>query len=246
MKTLGVDLASADTTTAACLVDWNGCSPLIEGVYERNVSDEMIVELARGADVTGVDAPFGWPRPFADAITSYAAGHPWPRERPVGLWLRLTDMRTQAVSGGRPPLSVSSDRIARPAERAARLLTLLGEEERAARRDGSDDVIEVYPAGALRCWGIDASGYKHPTASSIRDRIVTEISDGLALTMSGPQRQVLAATDHALDALVAALVARAFSLRRVVGPTNDERSIALVEGWIYLPSGPLAELRVSA
>jgi len=196
------------------------------------------------SNVTGIDAPFGWPRRFAQTIAAYAAGAPWPRQRPEGLWLCVTDQRAQQIAGGRASLSVSSDRIARPAERAARLLTLLGRSEVAAARDGSDGVIEVYPAGALRCWGIPTKGYKRPGGAVARDHIVIAIETGLSLELSAAIRSTLVATDHALDALVAALVARGFQVERVIGPSSDEeRAAAAIEGWLFLPLGQLAELR---
>jgi len=243
MRTLGVDLASADRTTAACMVEWDDGPPRVGALFERDVTDSRIVELARGAGVTGIDAPFGWPMPFVEAVAAYAAGAPWPRHRPAGLWLRRTDHRAQRTSGGRAPLSVSSDRIARPAERAARLLTLLGTEGRAVRRDGSDGVIEVYPAGAMRCWDISVDRYKRPDGTDARDRIITAIVDALDLRLSPSDRAAFVRSDHALDALVAALLGRAFHVGLVVRPTADEQRTAAIEGWLYLPTGVLTELR---
>lgn len=195
MRTLGIDLASAIANTAACVVEWEGGPPRVTALLGRDVDDDSIVRLATQADVTGIDAPFGWPRPFVDTIAAYASGAPWPRIRPEGLWLRTTDERAYAISGGRAPLSVSSDRIARPAERAARLLTLLGSDDRAAARDGSDNVIEVYPAGALRCWGISVDRYKRPEAISARAAIVEAIAEGLALGITDEDRISLSAPD---------------------------------------------------
>ena len=48
--------------------------------------------------------------------------------------------RLDHAAGGRPPLSVSSDRIARPAVRAAMLLSRLGPAGRSAARDGTDGI----------------------------------------------------------------------------------------------------------
>jgi predicted nuclease with RNAse H fold len=243
IRTLGVDLASADTTTAACIVDWERGGPRLSLLRARDVSDDAIVEFAREATVTGIDSPFGWPRPFTDAIAAYAAGAAWPRQKPEGLWFRLTDVRAQAIAGGRPPLSVSSDRIARPAERASRLPSLLGTRDGAARRDGADGVIEVYPAGALRCWGMATDGYKRPDGSAVRMKITDSIVEQVGLSLSATHRAALIATDHAIDPLVASLVARAFGLHRVVAPMADEQLLAVIEGWLYLPTGSLDDLR---
>jgi predicted nuclease with RNAse H fold len=242
MRTLGVDLASAITNTAACVLEWDDGPPRLGLLVGRNVSDDDIVAMAREVETTAIDAPFGWPQPFAKAIAAYRGGRPWPRRRPEGLWLRQTDEHAMAVAGGRPPLSVSSDRIARPAERAARLLTLLGVGGRAAGRDGSDDVIEVYPAGALRCWGIATAGYKRPDGVAARTQIVEAITSDLDFVLIDEERNALVATDHAVDALVASLVARAFALGRVHRPADGELTLARVEGWLYLPIGGLGDL----
>jgi hypothetical protein len=151
-------------------------------------------------------------------------------------------MRAQTITGGRAPLSVSSDRIARPAERAARLLTLLGTHGEGARRDGKDGVVEVYPAGALRCWGIPVEGYKRPAATQAREAIVEAVSDAVNLRLRSEDRAALSLTDHATDALVAAVVARAFQQGRVLAPTEGERAAAAIEGWLYLPTGSLDDL----
>ena len=47
----------------------------------------------------------------------------------------------------------------------------------------------------------------------------------------------------ALDALVAALVARAGALGRVDLPAADQTEVALIEGWIWMPdAGALGQL----
>lgn len=240
--TVGIDLASSDRNTAACAITWGHDRPRLTLLQGRDVTDDRIVTLARGAQVIGIDAPFGWPEAFTAATASYAAGAAWPRKKPDGLWLRLTDERAW-VATGKLPLSVSSDRIARAAERAARLLTLLGTGDQAARRDGSDNVIEVYPAGALRCWGIATAGYKQPAGYPEREDIVTTIEEALALEVPDEARPALVATDHAVDALVAAIVARAFQVKQVLMPTTDEVDAARKEGWLYLPSGSLSTMR---
>ena len=241
MRTLGIDLASAAATTAACAVEWGDGPPRLVELRQANVSDHDIVALAKTATVTGIDAPFGWPRPFARAVAAYDAGKAWPGERSDALWFRTTDVRARAMAGGRPPLSVSSDRIARPAVRAARLLADLGP-GRPAARDGADGIVEVYPAGAMRCWSLVAEGYKRPDAIEVRAVLVAGLVAAIGLVATDADRLTLSLTDHAVDALVAALVARAFSLGLVVRPEPDIEDLARVEGWLFLPTGSLADL----
>jgi predicted nuclease with RNAse H fold len=241
-RTLGVDLASADRNTAAALVDWDDGPPQLVRLVDSNVSDRLIVELATASDVVAIDAPFGWPLPFARELAAYVAGEPWPDTLPEGLWYRLTDTRTTEIAGGRAPLSVSSDRIARPAERAARLLTTLGRDSHAAARDGSDGVIEVYPAGALRTWGIETGDYKRPSGAVAREQIVASLMHATRLVVDPETRAQLTAIDHPVDALVAALVGRAFALGLVHRPVGQEVPIARLEGWIHLPTVHPSEL----
>lgn len=110
MRTLGVDLASATSNTAACIVEWDEGAPRLDLLLGGNVDDDTIVRLSATVDVTGIDAPFGWPRPFADVIWAYAAGEPWPRQRPEGLWLRRTDERAKVVASGRAGAAVGVER----------------------------------------------------------------------------------------------------------------------------------------
>lgn len=102
MRTLGVDLAAGDRNTAAALIARDG-HPRLEELWPRDVSDHLIVELSSRVDVVAIDAPFGWPIPFAARIGAYARGTAWPRVKSEDMWLRRTDERAQAIAGGRAP-----------------------------------------------------------------------------------------------------------------------------------------------
>ena len=102
--------------------------------------------------------------------------------------------------------------------------------------------LEVSPAGALRHWGIDVGDYKARGARETRERIVRNILESLRFA-SDPQLVVsLALTDHGTDALVAALVGRAFARGTSFRPAEDEAALAQIEGWIHMPMGALGEL----
>src|SRR5262249_19256695 len=91
-----------------------------------------------------------------DASTgAWPATAPQPGKSPKELQFRATD-RFVYERTKRWPLSVSSDRIAIPAMRAAALFTRLAEKADSVARDGSGKVVEVYPAVALRIWGLNA------------------------------------------------------------------------------------------
>jgi hypothetical protein len=49
-------------------------------------------------------------------------------------------------------------------------------------------------------------------------------------------------SDHALDAVIAALNARAAALGHATAPSTDQVAAARTEGWIALPTGSLADL----
>jgi predicted nuclease with RNAse H fold len=239
MRTFGIDLASQPALTAGCLIDWRD-RPLVIDVI-RPLTDDAIVRLARDplVSVTAIDAPFGWPRVFVDAVHRYDQGEPFSEE-PGDLWLRRTDRHVLKTTRRRP-LSVSGDRIAYPAVRAARLLTRLGP-GRPARRDGSDRVIEVYPAAAMMKWGVVPGRYKPRDAVEVRRTLADTLVAALPGLDLGAHRETLAATDHAIDALIAAFVARAFALGQAGRFDEKEVGSAAAEGWIWLPDHPIAAL----
>jgi predicted nuclease with RNAse H fold len=225
VPTLGIDLAAQPRTTASCEIDW------VTGdvACATRVGDEALLRAARAAldadGIVAIDAPFGWPTPFVEAVGRQHAGGLFGTASGRALRLRTTD---QLISG-RPPLSVSADRIAVVAFRAARLLDALGP----VRRDGSDRIMEVYPAAALRRWGLQLPHYK--VNREARGRIVAAISAALPSLEQAQWAATCRASADALDAFVAALVGRAKHLGLVDALPPEQAGIALVEGWIWLP-----------
>ncbi|MCA9546149.1 MAG: DUF429 domain-containing protein, partial [Myxococcales bacterium] len=130
-------------------------------------------------------------------------------------------------------LSVSTDLIGVPALRCRGLLARLGVHD----RSGDGRVFETYPAGALQQWGLRSTGYKGAQGRPIRQRMLAQL-EGLApwLVLNEEARALIAASDDALDALVAALNARACQLGWTLGPADEaDRAAASREGWIHLP-----------
>jgi predicted nuclease with RNAse H fold len=232
VRTLGVDLASQDRNTAICVVDWE--RRRVESL-RVGVGDAAIVALLREGMPAGIDAPFGWPAAFVAALASWTDSdrwtEPWTPETQRLLRLRETD-RWIASTIGKWPLSVSADSIAMCAMRAATLLHAAGVKERV-----NGPVYEVYPGAALRRWGLAAKGYKRDAA--VRARLVD------ALGVDGADRDALARSDHALDALLSAMVARAAALGLTEPPPDDlDPAVIAREGWIHLPRvGSLSALR---
>lgn len=237
MRTLGIDLSTAETQTAACALHWDGVEGRDLGGPPRvGLTDGALLAAMAEADRVGIDAPFGWPDPFRVAIDAWSERGEWlagPERGP--LRLRRTDLL--AVQPGSRPMSVSADRLGATAMRGAHLLA----EHHLARGEPLDRVgghaLEVYPAGAFAAWGYaDARRYKEPGAGELRRRLAERLQDDADLELGEATVAACAASDHALDALVCALVTRAaaLGLTRPVPPDEDAARIAR-EGWIHLP-----------
>ncbi|MFD1659012.1 DUF429 domain-containing protein [Streptomyces caeni] len=254
--TVGVDLAASARRTAVCRVEW-GYRDLLAARFLVPEGDEELLGLVRSAGKTGLDCPLGWPSDFVATVMAHHRGERLPpparfRERADGrpgldaLRFRLTDDLTWKATGTRPPLSVSTDLLGVVALRAAYLLDALAATGMPVPRDGSGPVAEVYPAAALRRWGIRVTrSYKNatPEARTVRERIIGSLEAGLGLPLPEPVRAWCADSHDHLDALLCALVARAVQVGDTAWPgTDDERAAARTEGWIHLPGTDLAAL----
>lgn len=236
MITGGVDLASQNPKTAVCLLTWAEGRASVDQLT-LGANDEAILELIAASDKVGLDVPLGWPIAFAQAVGAAIDG-PWPatyRHADNSAYrLRRTDLWLWRALKSSPPLSVSADRIALPAMRAA---ALLSRQDSIAPRDGSGSVVEVYPAAALRRWGFASRRYKGGENLVARTTLVAdflrETRDWLAL--SSTHEQLCVASDDAFDALICALVARAAATQRVEAIPPEDRASALREGWIAVP-----------
>jgi predicted nuclease with RNAse H fold len=235
--TLGIDLAARPKTTAACLLEWSRRRDLVLVESARGLDDDALLDLARRADYVGIDCPFGWPDAFVDRIGAHHRFEPLSGSgSDPDLRLRRTDRVVHGLIG-RAPLSVSTDRIGTVALRCIGLLEALGGPE--LDRSGLAGVAETYPGGALTCWGIDHRGYKRPgdAAAGRRAAIAGSLTDGLGVSVVVPTL-----TDDDLDSFICALLARAVALGQTTPIPDPEVDRARREGWIHLPTGPLADL----
>jgi hypothetical protein len=248
MVTVGVDLAGRTGITGVCRVTW-GRRAVVELLPARH--DDDLLGAMRSADRTGLDSPLGWPAAFVALLTAHGTGVELPAlahyaacadGRP-GLGNAFTHRLTDDVAwkltgaGRQRPLSVSADKLGVVAIRAAGLLARLAEGGPPVPRDGSGPVAEVYPAFALIQWGLAPEGtYKGKGADAARSRILAGLEVGLDLDLPDRVRDRCVASDHALDALISAVVARAVACGMTHAPTTeDERAMATVEGWMHLP-----------
>jgi len=255
--TVGIDLAASARRTAVCRMEWPD-EGAVTAEFVVPPTDEDLSALIRAADKTGLDCPLGWPSSFVATVVAHHQGVRLPpaarfEARADGragldpLRFRLTDDLTWKATAMRPPLSVSTDLLGVVALRAARLLDALAAADVPVPRDGSGLIAEVYPAAALRLWGIrPGRSYKNagPESREVREYVVSSVEEGLGLALPAQVRATCLDSHDHLDALICALVARAAQLGGTRRPdTADERAAARQEGWIHLPGGDLAGLR---
>jgi hypothetical protein len=266
---MGIDLAAQPENTAVCLLAWPGGEPpelltLVRGRSEDEspLGDKWLSATASGlrrehaGEVTkvGIDDPFGWPVAFLDALAAHRDGPVWPlpiEEPTLDLRYRATDEFVHELPFvNRRPLSVSADRIGVPAMRCAAILAHIADlsDSREVARDGSGLCCEVYPDPALRFWtdegqaGLAGASYKRPKNSKARVALLEAIRSQLPIRDSGGRLSAVEREDDYLDALVCALVARAAELDLTHRPDEEQRKLAVIEGWIHVPSAPLAAL----
>lgn len=271
-RTLGIDLASQPKNTAACEIEWEDGRGRVVSLEHGNLSDEILLAkmLQPGVSKIAIDAPFGWPQPFLQAITGYSRTGEWPirpddRTQRAKLYLRETDREVRRVTsapdeeGGPPlrakqPLSVSTDKISIPAMRCAGILAEFSRRTGGpVDRSGGNRVVEVYPDASLRQWhllprewDVAGVGYKGNEAAALERRaelaarITAALEDRLPLA---EHEAACAASDDVLDALVCALVARAAGTGLTIPVPEKLADVARAEGWIHLPErGSLGRL----
>lgn len=217
MRTVGVDLASKPARTAACVIAWGTEGAMVE-YLRAGVDDDQLKRLVADAEKVGIDVPFGWPDDFVASVSAHHRGDIWPGANDPELRLRQTDKFVWRETK-KQPLSVSSDRLAVPAFRAARLLS-----EWRADRTGAGRFVEVYPrAGRAR---FDLG----------RTRSIEELQERTPwLTLTLEQMTTCDESNDCFDALIAALVARASALGLCEEIPAELLETAEREGWIALP-----------
>ena len=243
MLSVGIDVASQDARTAICSIRWEDGRAENEPLGSPGASDSEIRHCIDSADRVGVDIPLGWPSDFVEAVVRHHRGEAWPaddsaaamtslRLRETDRWLTLRARRPGEPRARCHPMSVSSNLIAIPAMRMARVLGPVD-------RSGMGTVIEVYPAAALFVWGLPFRRYKgvQPDRRAVRHELVQRLR---ALTpwlraARAEDWERIKENDHELDALVAALVAKAKDAGLCDESYDATSHNARMEGWIALP-----------
>lgn len=235
MRTLGIDLAAQAKGTLLCQLLWEADGVSIEALRrnEEHHSDEDLRTAMANPDVDaiGVDVPFGWPDAFVALMKGEPSVASWQEKGSRRLRLRETDIFWADSSLKLTPMSVTMDRIAAPAMRW-RLLTSKGVPTNA---------MEVYPAAALKCWELPSQGYKQLEQRPAREKLVDALVAALRMAPS-EHLDVMRSEADALDAFVAAVVARAAALGRTQPPPSDLVEVVAREGWIHVPTCSLRAL----
>lgn len=241
--TVGIDLAAAATGTAIAALRWEAGAAVVEDLV-TGADDEAVLRWMQHPDgAIGIDCPFGWPAAFVDLVADHTTRTlRAPADRSDG-WrreyvLRETDRHVHATTGLRP-LSVAADYIGHVAIRLAALIAELDPSVDSSL-DGSGAIAETYPAAALLTWGLPHRGYKGAANQTARDAIVDGLLASAPWLELGHHVEVVRASDHALDAVLCALVARA--RQRGLTELAADVDLARREGWIHVPTGPLSAL----
>jgi predicted nuclease with RNAse H fold len=106
-------------------------------------------------------------------------------------------------------------------------------------RTGKGAIAEVYPAASLKIWGLPWRGYKTAKNRAALGEVVDGLLAAAPWLRLGEYEHLCRRSDHVLDAVVAALAARAVALGTA---TVADREVARSEGWIALPTQPLSAL----
>lgn len=242
MLTAGVDLAARPAGTGLAAVRWESGRAKVETLVV-GADDDAVVAIALTADRTGVDVPLGWPEDFVAALQAHRHGDQ-ARFVYADAWTRLayreTDMFVRETFGVRP-LSVSTDRLGLTALRASAIQARLRDAGVPVDRAGDGMTVEVYPAVALRQWGLANGSYKGANRSAL-PALVDRLQERAPWLELGVSEGLCRSSDDAFDALVAALVARAHALDLWHRPTDFQAHRAQSEGWIVVPNGALEVL----
>lgn len=155
-----------------------------------------------------------------------------------------TASRNRALKTPAPP-PVAPATVSRSADggvtvRAVRMAGLLSKLERngeQAARNGAGQFVEVYPAAALQIWGFKSQGYKGKKGQKVRCELLDAIRKRAQNWLTLPDKiyQDCQKSDDVLDAVIAALVARAKEVKLCEQIPGDDREQAQREGWIALP-----------
>jgi predicted nuclease with RNAse H fold len=243
MLTVGIDLAAESKNTALAKIEWSTDKARVLDL-RVDVNDDAIVAGATEADKIGIDCPLGWPDTFVRFLRSFHEGShdaippvadaSWRRS----LAYRVTDeqVRTDLSEFKVIPLSVAADRIGVTAMRAAKIQASLAAAGHPIDRSGAGLIVEVYPAGGLAFWKMTHNRYKGRELVGNLEKLISHLRELAPWLEFDEHEELCRRSDHAFDAVVAALLARAAALGFTKSPSADQLAAAVREGWIAMPT----------
>jgi uncharacterized protein DUF429 len=249
--TVGVDLSVQPKKTGVAWIDWSSSGARVRDLVldpgDEDAADELITRAVMEADKAGIDCPLGWPEKFVEFISAHQAGNVIvPAEVAGREWRRTLAYRVTDIAVhdaiGLMPLSVAADRIGYTAMRCAGLLAQLARQGQPVDRCGAGVVVEVYPAVSLHHWGLSHRGFKGRGNAKPLGQVVEALLAAAPWLTLGPFEDLCRRSDDALDAVIAALTARAAMKGLVTAPSTTQAVTSSTEGWIAVPTCPLSAL----
>lgn len=244
MFTVGVDLAAEPKGTAVARIEWLPQNARLANLH-LGAADDLIVDLAKSSEKTGIDCALGWPVDFANFIVAHVArehvltpdmgSSDWRRQ----MSYRETDREVRRVTG-RWPLSVSTDRLGVTALRCAGLVTRLQAAGLGTAREGGQEVVEIYPAASMKIWGFETAGYRD--SPDKRRHLISELLSACPWLDLAEHAELMVKSCDAFDAVIACLAARSAATGKSTSPNVSQLPLARIEGWIALPTSTVSEL----
>ncbi len=261
---VGVDLATTAKRTGVCELTWpRRGKPRVRFLSpgQWGTDDDLVNEFI-GATSVAIDVPFGWPTAFVKVVAQWNSKQRWLgpsymdvdaskhlRYRATDLEvarrvkLAITSRNSQLPAGGKklrfpqPGISISTNLLGATALRGAGLLELAHDRgvpfDRGSDDPGKTRIVEAYPASALAAWDLTWGGLDCTWPDVPIERLTSrlEFEDKSQITRR----------DN-FDALVCAVVARAWHQRQVVSAADIAPHHLAEEGWIAYPKARLEEL----
>jgi hypothetical protein len=103
-------------------------------------------------------------------------------------------------------------------------------------------VVEVYTAASLKQWELPYRGYMQPRNAPARAALLDDLLAAAPWLNPGEHHALCRTSHDALDAVIAALTARAAMRGMTIRPHDEQGAAVRTEGWIALPGAPLSLL----
>src|SRR5262249_48329995 len=76
-RPLGIALAAQPANTSICTIEWGPGRPIVSDLRSGS-DDDTLLGAIDGADKVAIDAPFGWPDEFVEAVSAHRNRAGWP------------------------------------------------------------------------------------------------------------------------------------------------------------------------